>query len=202
MSATRRYFDRHARSLERRAGRRVPLRPGPQRGRELAAAVVARHEWPSVLDAGCGTGLVAETVLHSGARRYVGIDLSPAVLALAERRLQGRSEVTLLEGDFVDCTLEETFDVVLCLGVLEYVRDPRAAAAWLRAHCGSTLVASFTRWDWVKGPLRHAHYRLHGCALRDFPPAEARTLLQAAGFGRIELEPVSRRGYLVVAEAS
>jgi predicted TPR repeat methyltransferase len=201
MTATQRYFDRHARSLERRGVRRHPLRPGPQRAHELAERVVARLDSPTVLDVGCGAGAVGEAVLDRGARRYVGVDLSPAVLAIARRRLEGRAGVSLLEGDFVACDLHETFDVVLCLGVLEYVGDSLTALRWLRARCDSTLLVSFTHWDWVKGPLRHAHYRLHGCALRDHSPAEARALLAAAGFESVELEPVSRRGCLVVAEA-
>ena len=101
MTPTRRYFDRHARSFDRVYGKRS-LRRAPQRSRELAVSVVARHRAPEVLDVGCGPGRVAEAVIEAGASRYVGIDFSAEMLELARRRLDGREGVELVKGDFLD----------------------------------------------------------------------------------------------------
>jgi SAM-dependent methyltransferase len=203
MIETRRYFDRRARAFDRVYARPSALRRGPRRGRALAAEMVAGHEGPSVLDVGCGPGRVGEAVLAAGAASYVGIDISPRMLVLARARLGGDPRVELLEGDFLgpglELAAEMSFDVVLALGLFDYVEEPLRAAEWLRARCSSTLVASFTRWDWLKGPPRRLEYTLHRLPVRDYDTAGVVTLLSAAGFGRVDVAANGRRGFHVVA---
>jgi SAM-dependent methyltransferase len=202
MDSTRRYFEKHAQAADRLYDDRgvlAPLRRGPRLGRDLAAAVVARQGGPAVLDVGCGPGRVAEAVLDAGAASYVGIDLSPRMLALARRRLQGRERVELIEGDFLELELGRRFPIVLALGLFDYLEQSSRAAGWLRAHCTSTLVASFTRWDWVKGPIRHARYRLERCPLVDYDEERTEALLLAAGFSRVSFSHRGHRGFLAVA---
>jgi SAM-dependent methyltransferase len=194
MTPTSRYFDRHARSFDRVSH----ARRGPRRSRELAVSVVSRHTAPSVLDLGCGPGRVGEAVIDAGAARYVGIDISPRMLALARRRLDGHEAVELLEGDFLELDEPRTFDVVLALGLFDYVEDAARAAAWMRARCTSTFVASFPRWDRVKAPLRHLYYGLHGCPLFEYTEASVEELLADAGFSRVEFPSCGPRGFLVV----
>jgi SAM-dependent methyltransferase len=191
---TSRYFDRHARAFDRVAH----VRRGPRRGRELAVSVVARHSAPAVLDVGCGPGRVAEAVLTAGAARYVGIDFSVRMLALARRRLDQHEAVELIEGDFLDLDVPGTFDVVLALGLFDYLEEPARAAAWLRAHCTSTLVASFPRWERVKAPLRHLYYALHGSPLFEYTEPGVDELLRDAGFSNVEFPSRGPRGFLVV----
>jgi SAM-dependent methyltransferase len=204
MTSTRRYFEKHARAFDRvyaapNTATRF-LRPGPSRGRELAASVVARHQRASVLDVGCGPGRVAEAVLDAGAATYVGIDLSAHMLALARDRLGRFDSVELYEGDFLDSDLRRTFDVVLALGLFDYLAEPARAADWMRARCSSTLVASFTRRDWVKAPIRHFRYELlHRLPIFDYTEAGTEALLTAAGFSSVEFSFRGRRGFLVTA---
>jgi SAM-dependent methyltransferase len=159
---------------------------------------VARHSAPEVLDVGCGPGHVAEAVIEAGAARYVGIDFSARMLALARRRLEQHNAVDLIEGDFLEVDVSGTFDVVLALGLFDYLEEPVRAAAWLRAHCSSTLVASFPRWDRVKAPLRHLYYALHGAQVFEYTEAGAEKLLRDAGFSNIEFPSRGPRGFLVV----
>ncbi len=204
MTPTRRYFEKHARAFDRvyqnpNLATRL-VRPGPLRGRGLAASIVARHPSPDVLDIGCGPGRVAEAVMDAGAATYVGIDLSPQMLLLAHARLDRFESIELLEGDFLEMDIDRRFDVVLALGLFDYLDEPARAAEWIRARCSSTLVASFTRWDWVKGPVRHLRYELlNGCRLFDQTEAGAEALLAGAGFSNVDFPHSSRRGFLVVA---
>jgi SAM-dependent methyltransferase len=203
MTPTRDYFDRHARTFDRLYGGRS-FRGSPRRALErrqnLAVSVVARHPGAEVLDIGCGPGQIAEAVIAAGASAYVGIDLSAQMLALARRRLARYDAVELVEGNFLDLEIARTFDVVLALGLFDYLGDPVRAAAWLRAHCASALVVSFTRWDWVKAPLRHLHYEvLHRCPIFDYTEAYAQELLDGAGFSSVELALRGPRGFLVLA---
>lgn len=203
MTSTQRYFEKHARAFDRVYGPPSPLadlRRGPRLGRELAVSVVGQHHRPDVLDLGCGPGRVAEAVLDAGAGEYVGIDFSPHMLALARRRLARYPAADLLEGNVLELDLQRTFDVVLALGLFDYLDDPARAAGWMRARCSSTLVASFPRWDWMKGPARHARYRLlHRCRIFDYTEEEVSTLLTAAGFACVEFPYSGPRGFHVVA---
>jgi hypothetical protein len=62
------------------------------------------------------------------------------------------------------------------------------------------LVASFTRWDWVKGPLRRLHYEVvHRYPIRDYTEAGAEELLATAGFSGVEFAFRGRRAFLVCA---
>src|SRR5436305_10268155 len=63
------------------------LRPGLFNRRELALEVARRYDAPSVLDVGGGSGRIGELVLDAGASRYVDVDLSDTMLALARDRL-------------------------------------------------------------------------------------------------------------------
>src|SRR5688500_6886485 len=113
MTSTRHYFEQHADAFDRVYSRptvaRWLLRQGPSRGREVARSVVAGHAAASVLDVGCGPGRVAEAVIDAGAGAYLGIDLSPRMLALARERLEGRESVELVEGDFMELDLPRPF---------------------------------------------------------------------------------------------
>lgn len=201
----RRYFEQRALAFDRlyepRATTRL-LRSGPSRGRDLAAAFVSRSPGASVLDVGCGPGRVAEAVMEVGAGTYVGVDFAPRMLELARARLERFDSVDLLEADFLDLDLGRTFDVVLALGLFDYLAEPASAARWLRAHCSSILLASFARWDWVKGPIRHAHYELlHRCRIFDYREEPTVALFARAGFSRIDVYSRSRRGFVISASA-
>ena len=204
MTPTLRYFEKHARAFDRVYGEpgivtRL-LRPGPVRGLELAVSVVAQHRSPDVLDLGCGPGRVAEAVVDAGAATYLGIDLSPRMLALAHRRLDRFDSIELVEGDFLELDIDRTFGVVLALGLFEYLDEPERAARWIRSRCSSTLVASFTRWDWVKGPVRRLRYDvLNGCRIYDHTETDVAELLAGAGFSRVEFANRGSRGFLVCA---
>jgi magnesium-protoporphyrin O-methyltransferase len=73
--------------------------------RMLDAVVQAGIDGASVLDIGCGVGVLHHRLLGRGADRAIGIDLSEGMLEEARRlaERQGLSErVTYLQGDFVD----------------------------------------------------------------------------------------------------
>jgi SAM-dependent methyltransferase len=79
-----------------------------------------------VLDAGCGPGAYAARLVELGAE-VVGLDASPKMIELAERRLQGRAR--FIEADLgqpLDFLESGSFDVVLSALALDYVRDWQA----------------------------------------------------------------------------
>jgi SAM-dependent methyltransferase len=83
-----------------------------------------------VLDAGCGMGRFAE-IVHAHHGEYIGLDYSFAVDAAHENvgRLPG---VHLVQADIFRLPFaDNTFDLVMSLGVLHHTPDPRRAFASL-----------------------------------------------------------------------
>jgi ubiquinone/menaquinone biosynthesis C-methylase UbiE len=106
--------------------------------KDVEAAILRRltaKPIEELLDAGTGTGRMLE-LLAPHARRAVGIDVSPEMLAIARDRLarEKLSRVQVRLGDiyrlpFAAGTRETGFDTVLFHQVLHYLDDPGAAVA-------------------------------------------------------------------------
>jgi ubiquinone/menaquinone biosynthesis C-methylase UbiE len=90
-----------------------------------------------LLDVACGAAHVSEAVAPF-VRQVVGIDLTPALLALGAQRIRGAGirNVLLQEGSgealpFVD----ESFDVVCCRVALHHMQRPREVVAEMTRCC-------------------------------------------------------------------
>jgi len=95
-----------------------------QRLRTLAALALASGE--SVLDAGCGTGLLLELeALAVGPEgRAEGVDFSDDMLAHARTRCGGLEQVNLQQGSVENLPFEDaSFDALSCTQTLLYVKD-------------------------------------------------------------------------------
>jgi SAM-dependent methyltransferase len=86
-----------------------------------------------VADLGCGTGTLSVLLAESGYQVH-GLDFSPRMIQLAERKAYGVAGVRFLEADAFDPPLPEaSYDVVLCRHVLWAMPDPAVALTrWLR----------------------------------------------------------------------
>ena len=82
---------------------------------EKAARQVPEHA--SVLDLGCGIGLLTEH-LPSAAMRYIGLDLSSEFVGAASRRYSSRPNVSFRVADLTKEDLGEKVDVVTILNTL------------------------------------------------------------------------------------
>ena len=89
------------------------------------ADVVASLSPGSVLDAGCGTGRVAEELVRRG-MEVVGVDADPDMLERARRR---RADVTWLLDDLATMSLERRFDVVVMAGNILPYAEPSSREA-------------------------------------------------------------------------
>jgi SAM-dependent methyltransferase len=81
-----------------------------------------------ILDAGCGTGVSTEYLVHLNPQAsVVGIDLSTGALAVAKERCQ-RSGATRVEFHHLSLfdveQLPGEFDLINCVGVLHHTSDP------------------------------------------------------------------------------
>jgi SAM-dependent methyltransferase len=103
---------------------RVVTAAGMVRRADLVAAFVRHGELTvrSILDVGCGLGLMREQLLrHFPKARYVGLEVSEYLCA----------RHGWIEGSVATFEPERPFDLVICYDVLQYL-DSRPAAAALR----------------------------------------------------------------------
>ncbi len=180
------------------------LRPGLFRRRQLAVQTVAGYAQPSVLDVGCGSGRIGEFVLEAGAARYLGIDFSEPMIDLARTRLARFDDrVALVRDDFLSADIEGVFDVVLGLGLFDYLPNPEAFAARMFNHCapGGSVVASFPAWSMIKGPIRKVRYEWIGdCPIFNYTREGIEATFLQAGFAHVELHTPGRSGFLARAQ--
>jgi 2-polyprenyl-6-hydroxyphenyl methylase/3-demethylubiquinone-9 3-methyltransferase len=113
---------------------------------QRAVALAGRQ----VLDVGCGGGILSEAMARAGAR-VLGIDLSPAVLDVAElHALEGGVETRYraVAAEELALELPAAFDLVTCMEMLEHVPDPAAAVkalADLVKPGGDVIVSTLNR---------------------------------------------------------
>ena len=104
-----------------------------QRLRTLAALGLQAGE--RVMDVGCGPGLLAQDMALAvgAAGRVTGIDLSSDMLALAQKRCAGLTQVTFDQGTIEKLpAASNSLDAVACVQVLLYVEDVTAALKEIR----------------------------------------------------------------------
>jgi predicted TPR repeat methyltransferase len=100
---------------------------GPERICDAIRSIIGEPSGLNILDLGCGSGL-AGVALKPWAAQLVGVDLSPEMIALAQKReIYDRLEVgeitAWLEGS------HESFDLIVSCDVLIYFGDLHAIAA-------------------------------------------------------------------------
>jgi SAM-dependent methyltransferase len=177
------------------------LRPGLFRRRRLAVDTVRSYGSPRVLDVGCGSGRIGEFVLQAGASAYLGIDFSEPMIELAGRRLERFSERASLQvADFLEASIEGEFEVLLALGLFDYLPEPWRFTRRMHGLCapGGCVVGSFPAWSLVKGPARKVRYEWLGdCPIFNYSRRELELMFGASGFERVEILSPGRSGFLV-----
>jgi len=91
-------------------------------------ALIKEHQGCSLLDVGCAEGLYVRFL--SGSRRIsIGMDISMPKLIRAKSHRENPESLSYILADA--CCLpfkDDSFDVVICVDVIRYLRDPAEAA--------------------------------------------------------------------------
>lgn len=159
------------------------------------------YDAPRVLDVGGGSARIGEPFLEQGASTYVDVDLSDSMLELARARLERFGDkVTLIQGDFLQVEIPGSFDVVLALGYFDYIEDAPAHVRRISGLLapGGSVVSSFPRWTWTKGPVRKIRYEvINNCPIFDYTRDGLTELF--AGYSAIDVRP-GKSGFLLRAK--
>ncbi len=86
-----------------------------------------KHQEIRILDAGCGTGVGTEYLLHlNPAARVVGIDISTQALQIAQKRCDRYNRLELHHLNIYEAArLPGQFDLINCVGVLHHLEHPQ-----------------------------------------------------------------------------
>ena len=151
----------------------------------------------SVLDVGCGSGRYLEAYAELGVRRIVGIDLSETMLALAAERTASfadRADVALIRCDFTEFEADERFDVVVAMGVFDYLSDPVAVLTKMRSFAKHSVVISFPSISVYRTPIRKIRYRFKRCPVHFYTRRRIESLGEVAGFARTRIRKIRGSG--------
>ena len=138
----------------------------------------------TVLDVGCGLVHDSELFFEYRVRRVVGIDSSARNLELVQeytrrKGVAGRCEFIM--ADFLDHPFRETFDMVVALGVFDFVSDPVRVLKRMSDLANEKVVASFPRVSPLRAPLRKLRYALRGCSVYFYTGAKLKQICHDAG---------------------
>lgn len=187
--AVARYFSDRYPQKARVAGIPV-LRRGEEQRLELVRRWVPRWDGIAVLDAGCGDGAFLERAMTGTPARLALEDVSAAQVARAAERLAGRADcVETRAADVCAPGASGCFDVVLALGVSDYVADWPALVRALMARSAGMVIADFPRRGRPHHLLRTVWLALHGVRLATGSRARMDAVLRECG-ARAEIVPL------------
>ncbi|MEX2447418.1 MAG: class I SAM-dependent methyltransferase [Solirubrobacterales bacterium] len=111
----------------------------------------------SLLDAGCGEGETLARIAAPLPPRTAAVDLNAEAVAFTAKRF---SQVEVTRQSILDLSFgDESFDLVVCLEVLEHLTDPRAALAELGRVASKDIVVSVPHEPWFRaGSLLRGKY--------------------------------------------
>jgi trans-aconitate methyltransferase len=137
---------------------------------------IAALQFTSVLDAGCGQGELLKEMIDRYPRiqRVAGIDFSPASIQLTRQRIEnGRFEVIDLQTQHLD----EQYDLVVSIDVMEHIPDDVAALTNLRKMTSGYALVSSIQGDllpqWEADTVGH---------VRNYRRGELAAKMEQAGF--------------------
>jgi ubiquinone/menaquinone biosynthesis C-methylase UbiE len=129
-------------------------------GLEYAFHLLGDVRGKTVLDLGCGTGENIIPLLERGAR-VIGMDISPDLIAIAQKRLNDANlEASLTAGDAYETGLpDESVDVIFCMALIHHLDiKPMRDEMWRVLRKGGVIILSepirFSKgYAWVRSLL-------------------------------------------------
>lgn len=149
--------------------------PAPRYIRRMVLRELARLDFQTVLDVGCGEG----TLLQAIAQRYpravlAGSELSETALETCRRNI-GNGHFFRLDLERDEVPPQSSYDLLTCVQVLEHVQDDVTALKVMRRMCGKYILISVPGGKLDERGRRNGHFR-------HYTTADLRAKMEQAGF--------------------
>jgi 2-polyprenyl-3-methyl-5-hydroxy-6-metoxy-1,4-benzoquinol methylase len=159
---------------------------------------VRKFSLKSILDVGCGSGRYAVALAQLGVKRIVGLDISEGMIALARSRVarewHSDSIFEFVRGDFMQFKSNETFQLVLAMGVFDYVRDPLPVLQRMGSLATHTVIASFPSISWYRTPIPKIRYLFKRCPVYFYQRSEIEAFGEMLGFAQTDVHKIEGAG--------
>lgn len=81
-------------------------------------------EGQAVLDVASGTGVMFDYYLSRGAKRVVGVDISPKMCQIAAEKYSDNKKVEVISADVCEYPFKEKFDLIVVYNAFPHFPDP------------------------------------------------------------------------------
>jgi ubiquinone/menaquinone biosynthesis C-methylase UbiE len=158
----------------------------------------------TVLDIGCGTGRFSIECAKRGAQKVVGLDFAPSMIEFC-RVVASQMRVTdkceFICDDFLAHDFQDRFDIVLALGLFDYIREPEPVFRKIAALRPRKFLASFPTYTLLWGIQRKIRYEwIKKCPIYYYTREQLQRLYQGAPFPNFEIIE-GKKGIFGIAEA-
>ena len=144
----------------------------------------------AILDLACGTGELAKLILKTNPQQAItGVDISPAMLAIAKNKLQAYPQVELANASATALPFERQFDIVVCANAWHYFADPEIALAEIKRVIkpnGKIYILDWCRDYFVLKLLNPLFKSFDSAYQQCYTQKELEELLMVAGFEVVE----------------
>ncbi len=158
-----------------------------------------------VLDIGCGTGRYSIECAKRGAGKVVGIDFAPFMIEFCRNIAQQMDVAEKCEficDNFVTHKFDGHFDVVLALGLFDYIKDPEPVFEKIAQLKPCKFIASFPGYTPIWSLQRKIRYEwIKKCPIYYYTQEQLERFYRNASFSRFELLK-GKRGFFGVADAT
>ena len=151
----------------------------------------------TILDIGCGSGIYLKYALDKGAKMVTGIDPAQRMLDISKGRLKSYSTETdykLIYGNFPENKLEEKYDHIIVMGVMDYVNNSVVFLSALKTLFTKSIAISFPSFHWFRTPIRKIRYKLRNCPVYFYDKEKIASLLKSSGFTNFEIYKIPGAG--------
>ncbi len=191
-------FDRMASKYER------TLEGRHSRGmREAALNRLGRPLAGSLLDVGCGPGLLLQVLVEREGLSVAGIDISPEMIRVAKDRLGIRADLRI--GDAESLPWEDDhFDHAVCTDSFHHYPNPERAVAEMRRvlkRGGRLVIADPAAPPVIRQVANVVNRSLRHGDVRIYNRPEMMRILKGQGFEKIEWQISGLWGFVVTARA-
>lgn len=154
----------------------------------------------SFLDVGCGDGLYSAELAKKGAKKVIGIDISSNMLEIArkEARLRKLTNCKFLNSNIQDMNSRELFDVVIGIGLFDYIKDPIPTLSEMKERAKTKIILSFPRlWTW-RAPVRKARLMTRGCPVYFYSLQRIKSILKITGLKKYRISKIGKLYCVVI----
>jgi 2-polyprenyl-3-methyl-5-hydroxy-6-metoxy-1,4-benzoquinol methylase len=154
-----------------------------------------------VLDVGCGSGRNSIIFAQAAVRNVVGIDFADNMIELA-RQTSNRhgfdARCEFIRGDVFTHQFVRRFDVVVALGVFDYIAEPEKLMSRMMELSSGKVIGSFPAVSPLRAPLRKLRYALRNCPVYFYTRSRLEEMCERCGLRDHTILSYASSGFIVV----